>query len=296
MKFSAFLFLVTFNLSCFCQTYWDVNFESNTWLSCLTIDTLNNPNNLWQVGPPQNTVINIAQSLPYCIITDTLYNYPVSDTSAFTITVTAGSGYIAHHTADITGWYWVNSDSLNDYGIIEYSPDQGNTWLEITSSSYDTLWNFPKPILTGNSGGWLPFYANLAGFGSTYSINYGDTIYFRFSFISDSTPDSLNGLAFDGIYLYDFAEGLGELRPSEFNSKVIPNPIHEKLKIEIDAEEKVKYRLIIYDSVGRIVVNQFNLLGNSITFDCSSFSKGNYYYQLIDDKNKRWSSNPFSIQ
>ena len=55
----------------------------------------------------------------------------------------------------LTGNYLVKSDSLKDYGKIEFSPDNGSTWIDIindTAYSSSISWYSAKPILTGNSG------------------------------------------------------------------------------------------------------------------------------------------------
>ncbi len=54
----------------------------NYWL---WIDTVSNPNNIWQIGSPQKTVISSAHSAPNVIITDTVNTYPPNNTSVFII-------------------------------------------------------------------------------------------------------------------------------------------------------------------------------------------------------------------
>jgi hypothetical protein len=55
----------------------------------LNIDVASNPNNIWQIGPPQKAVLNNSNSSPNVIITDTINSYPITDTSSFTIESTA---------------------------------------------------------------------------------------------------------------------------------------------------------------------------------------------------------------
>lgn len=66
-----------------------------------------------------------------------------------------------------------NSDSLNDYRMIEFSPDNGITWIDLLNdteySSY-YYWQPPKPVLTGNSNGWQRFYVNVTNLGAIFNL------------------------------------------------------------------------------------------------------------------------------
>lgn len=74
--------------------------------------------------------------------------------------IASGLGFTWPHTVILSGQYFVNSDTLTDFGIIEMSPDNGNTWIDLindTINAYAIQWNVTKPTLTGNSNGWLNF-------------------------------------------------------------------------------------------------------------------------------------------
>ena len=108
-------------------------FENDYCISQLTIDILSNPNNLWQIGKPQKAVFNSSHSSPNAIITDSINTYPPNDTSLFIARKLAFSGFEYHYVAALYGNYFVNSDTLNDFGIIEFSPDNGTTWIDLSS-------------------------------------------------------------------------------------------------------------------------------------------------------------------
>ena len=59
----------------------------------------------------------------------------------------ADGGFAFVHTAILSGEYYVNSDSLTDFGLIEFSPDNGTTWIDLindTTYANDLWWNSPK--------------------------------------------------------------------------------------------------------------------------------------------------------
>jgi len=63
-----------------------------------------------------------------------------------------------------------------------------------------------KPVLTGNSNGWKFFKIDFSRYADYLEVDGDDTLLYRFSFISDSIPDSLDGLAFDYLTFVDYAE------------------------------------------------------------------------------------------
>ncbi|GAH19218.1 unnamed protein product, partial [marine sediment metagenome] len=115
------------------QCYWgsfNINFDDTICLHRLTIDSITNPNNIWQIGKPQKPIFYSAHSSPNVIATDTVNPYPPNDTSAFIVSNNAAmGGFQFPHTALLAVYYKVNSDSLKDYGLIEFSPDNGSTWI-----------------------------------------------------------------------------------------------------------------------------------------------------------------------
>lgn len=193
----------------------EFDFDSNPPLGyILEIDTINYPGNKWQIGPPLKPIINSANSSPNVIITDTASSYTTNDTSVFYTKYADFGGFAYGHTAEIAGYYNVNSDSLNDYGMIEISLDQGTTWIDIISDpSYSPYidWYSSVPVLTGNSDGWQFFHVQLAQLSSLYSVNSGDTIITKYTFISDGIIESMDGLAFDNLQSCNYVEGIEEL-------------------------------------------------------------------------------------
>ena len=146
-------------------TFFD--FEDPSNVEHLWIDTVSNPNNLWQVGQPQKTIFTSAFGGNNVIVTDTINSYTVNDTSSFIIYHTVQSGLLGTgDEATIQGVYWSDSDSLNDFWKIEFSPDNGATWVLISDDTTTFGSSQSWPIIencnmTGGSNGWTYFSINL---------------------------------------------------------------------------------------------------------------------------------------
>lgn len=273
-----------------CAQYWlcdnyQLNFEDTFCLNQLHIDTVNYPGNIWQIGVPQKTVFSNAFSSPKAILTDTLLPYPANDTSVFTVLNTeTGGGFIWPHTVVLGGFYKVNTDSLNDYGMIEFSPDNGNTWIDLikdTLYSQYYFWSYPgPPTLTGNSNGWEEFSVYLAELGPVFNIGLEDTFLYRFTFISDSIQDSLDGLMFDDLWFEDWVEGIAEQEQHDLHTEVLPNPAAYGLRIEVDCAENESLALSIFSPGGKTVFKRTECRENPINIDAGSLQSGIYFYRI----------------
>ncbi len=287
------LILITTNLFgqlfCFSGPSWDsISFDStllnNNFL--YKIDTISNPNNIWQVGTPQKQTINSAYSAPNAIITDTLNHYLTNDTSIFMIVELDEGGFTYKHTAEIYGFYFVNSDSLKDYGTIEISLDLGTTWIDlITDTIYSSYyhWNTPKPTLTGNSNGWQNFWVSAQDLGNLFPVNYGDTILWKFTFISDSVTDTLDGLAFDGFEFCNFVEGIEEIQKDNLIS-IFPNPTNSLLFIDRKKQPE-KEALYLYNYSGQLLFEDNNFISKSVDIGKLHLTDGLYFLKYSDTKN-----------
>jgi hypothetical protein len=263
---------------------------TNFWLQ---IDTVLNPTNTWAIGSPQKTVMGSAYSAPHVMITDTMNFYPPKDTSNFIIGHMAQVG--APGTLEFSGYYNVNSDSLNDFGTIEISCDQGTTWINlITDSIYNSYyyWNGPKPTLTGNSNGWQFFSIYLSPLQSAFNVQWGDTILFRITFISDSIANTLDGLAFDDLMFCDYIEDIEEMRKDHLIS-LYPSPASDLLFINrktLAQKESVK----IFNYTGQILYADENFKGKTIDTKKLNLTNGFYFLSYSDTKN--YAAKKFIVQ
>lgn len=262
---------------------YDLNFEPESPMFHLSVDTKANTNNIWQVGKPQKTFFTSAYSPINVIVTDTVNPYPINDTSIFIIkNVASGRGFEMPHTVILAGQYCVNSDTLSDFGKIEFSSDLGTSWIDLLNNpNYsDNIWLEPKPILTGNSIGWQRFVASLAFLGPIFNIHDGDTILYRFTFISDGVQTNKDGLMFDDLHFEDWIEGIPRIQNDNLIS-IYPNPVTEKLTI-ISTNSSGNETLQIINYIGQVVyVNHYY---NGEPVDTKIFSNGIYFLKYSTSK------------
>ena len=274
------------------QVWFDytINFDDSLWHNQIIFDTTGSQSNIWQVGTPKKNELNLALSIPDVIITDTINPYPINCSSSFVVQHMADGGFTLPHTAILAGYYWVNSDYKHDTGTIEFSPDNGLTWIDLINdtvySDYYYWWT-NKPILSGNSGGWVEFSVFLAPLGPAFGIQEGDTVLYRFSFHSDNNPESLDGLMFDDLHFEDWYEGLAKHEPIAYLAS-FPNPVANLLNIvvpEFDYSEILSRAFIeIYSVIGQKLLQVPVENGQKkVEVDVSSLPKGMVIVHLVMD-------------
>lgn len=278
MKTVLLTFFMAFTFTAFGQnnpnTIYAVYIDFESWYDSTTlsydIDTMNS-NNIWQIGTPQKTVLNQAESAPNVLITDTVNTYPINNTSSFIVS------YPNWDCAEIQGYYYCDTDSLNDYGIIELSTDFGQTWINLT----DSIHNDPLATnltLTGRSNGWQHFYI---GFYNYINFNQEDSLLVKFTFISDSIDTQHDGLMFDNLAFCIAANTQNLYQLNDL--KVFPNPTSDLLNFQF--EELIDNAEIrIYSSIGQLIENQ-NIRNTDIQFDVSNWTQGMYYYTIFVEGN-----------
>lgn len=285
-------------INCYSQFYdqYIINFEDTSQLFRVIIDTVNYPNNLWQIGEPQKAVFNSAHSVPNAIITDLNHTYPVNNTSVFTIRHI--STYAFCWGVIISGYYKIDSDTLNDCGFIEYSPDNGETWIDIINDTYYSQfcnWYTPKPVLTGRTHEWTHFYADISELGNIFGVSWYDTVYYRFSFISDQQSEEMEGLIFDDLYFEDWWEGINENSSGTFESSAYPVPSSSILNIDFDNKDYQSFGFEIFSKTGQCVFSKQNIFENSFTVRVNDFVNGMYFYKLTGTETKQVSTGKILI-
>jgi len=269
--------------------YLSINFDDTTCLSRLSIDTTFFKHNIWQIGVSHKSVLDSTACHTKAIITDTTHPYPINDTSVFVILslVTEGAFYGCRV---LNGCYYVQTDSLKDYGKMEFSPDKGVTWIDMlndTAYSSSFIW-YSKPVLTGHSRTCRYFDALFGDLASVFNLQLGDTLLFRFTFISDSIYDNLGGLMFDNFVLYDFIEGISKIRFTPIKSKCYPNPASDIFTIEFENSLSDPFELSVYDIHSKLILKKENLTESKIVIHVKSFEPGTYIYKLTNMRaNKR---------
>ncbi len=123
MKKTLFITLLVLSMNAKAQLANMISFDDTSTFTYIKIDTAYH-NNIWQVGKPDKVLFNSAHTVPNAIVTDTINPYPTNNNSSFIFRATQTVG----STNFLLQFYFkINTDSLNDYGTIEASPDNGIT-------------------------------------------------------------------------------------------------------------------------------------------------------------------------
>jgi len=239
-------------------------------------DTLSGHVNNWQIGRPGKTVLNSAHSPINVIITDTSNTYYPGDTSTCTFSKYSGPASSAWHR--FSGYYYVNSDTLTDFGRLEFSPDNGISWVDILNDTTGIIhWNKPKPVLSGNSNGWKEFDCVVHFDVPGHLLPVGDTFSYRFIFISDTIDTHKDGLMFDDIVIIDVAEGIADNSKNKTTVSLFPNPANDK--IHIQNSEGIRYFATkIFNHDGFLIKYLDNL--KSMEIDINDLPLGLYTVQF----------------
>ncbi len=301
--FTLFVFIFLLNFSNLSQNDYQISFEgtghnentipTSTWWTYYLYMDSTNPSNIWQIGAPQKNIFSNAESIPNAIVTDTLNHYPSNDTSSFVLMHRADHGFFLNSSVVLSVDYFVYCDTLTDYGLIEFSPDNGNTWIDmINDTSYsghigdwlvDGVSN--KPVLTGNSFGWHNFDVQLGPLGALFNIQIGDTVLWKFTFISDSIQTNKDGLMFDNLSVFDTPPiGINELDVMKEQLNIFPNPTSEYIAIEFNKNSEWDYTAVLYSSNG-VLLTESKFQNKVIKINISELSKGKYYIKLLNNHN-----------
>jgi hypothetical protein len=285
-RFLVLIFALS-SLFSFSQEYgeYEINFEDTSQFFRINIDTISNPENVWQIGVPQKTILNTAYSIPNAIITDTVNPYPANDTSIFTILHICDGGYYYGHTVILAGVYMSDSDSLSDYGKIEFTPDMGSTWINLiddTVYSDYIWWESPKPTLTGLIPEWTYFYVTFPELGIIFNIEFGDTVFYRFTFISGPDSNLRGGLMFDDLYFEDSYQAIGENEYKDLNVNIFPIPAQSYVTIEFDNVQYSPFLLEVFSLNGKRLLSTEGRGDDEIKIDISALEEGLYLFHLTN--------------
>lgn len=269
---------------------YDIDFDDQYGLEYLFIDTISNQENIWQIGSPEKNSFDKAYSAPNAICTDLVNPYPVNDTSIFTLTNIANGGFENNYIAILAGKYKIDSDSLNDFGLIEFSPDNGHTWIDLIN---DTIylqkgcyeWWTDKPSFTGKTNGWKDFDVLLAGFGDEFNMQWPDTVIYRFTFISDSIQTHKSGWILDNLHFEDWWESIIDRSKNSFKSEVYPNPAGNFVTIRFPNEEGKNIKIAVFDNKGALI-RSVNTNSEFIEIELNSIQPGIYHY-VVYNKNEK---------
>ena len=260
----------------------------------IEIDT--STQNLWQIGIPNKVIFNSAYSPVNVLLTDTVNTYPINNYSYFDLYVgewNFGTNYPMNIWVEFKHKF--NTDTLKDGGYITVSFDNGQTFFNIIDdtifynycysigenfncySENDTLFNGEKGF-SGNSDAWQTNYftMHIEPVKNMYDFT-GDTMIFRFNFISDSIETNKEGWMIDDIKLYwvDLGNEVNVLGPNEFD--IYPNPCSGIFTVRGENINKIE----ITDSNGKIILKQNDIIEFN-NFDLTKEAKGIYFVKITN--------------
>lgn len=283
------------SIKAFGQNYYTISFEgmgqneNDPYTHRMYLDTTSNADNIWQIGIPEKNLFTSAFTQPNVIATDLLNPYPVNDTSSFIIEHYADFGFAPPYNNEVLfgGYYYVNSDTITDFGKIEFSPDNGDSWIDLQDPAYsnEIEWSteYVTPVLTGNSNGWRKFQAEMTQLGPLFDIHLGDTVLYRFSFMSDGIQTNKDGLMFDSIFVWDVPPLGLQTVGNELNISIYPNPSVTAINVGLNEGFTEISKLVINDQLGRTIKEVLiSTNEESITIDISDLPQGMYSINLTN--------------
>jgi hypothetical protein len=258
-----FIFFLTISLTAQAQQYVQYFDGANTNPNNSIIVTLvpnTNVPNCWQIGPPQKVIFDSAATLPNAIVTDTLNPYPSNDSSAFVFGIKKPSSQ-----GGVMALQWkqkIDFDKKNDGGIVEFSLDSGQTWLNAFTSPYvykfygfDTLNHDTLPsgddAFSGVDSNWRDIWLCF----STSFVWSQDSIAFRFRILTDGVDSSKEGWLIDNIITHmTFVHTVKDAQQTKYLNVY---PTATTGIVHIEAEKRNDYHIIeemaLTDASGKVV-------------------------------------------
>ncbi len=122
------------------------------------------------------------------------------------------------------------------------------------------------------------------------SVPDSANIYFQASNSSNGKRVG-NSLFIDEVKFVDFV-GVEEYEINASKVKVFPNPVSDILTITAEIEEADKIE--VSDGVGRLI-NSYKIKNNEVKINITNYINDNYYYKILDKKNKPLTFGKFSV-
>jgi len=245
--------------------------------------------NIWQIGKPQKTLFSSASTTPNVIVTDTINYYPPKNVSTFTFVVV--NPYFPSFSWGIWAIRWkqkLDMDQGVDGGIIEYSINSGNTWLNAMNTP--TVYNFygfqpaSKDTLpsgeycfSGTDNVWRDIWLCFSP--SVSAAN--DSLLFKFTFKSDSINNNKEGWMIDNMWAY-----MTNLHPVKQVSQtdylsVYPNVTNGIVNVEVKKyrEDDVILKMELLNSEGK-VIESYGQNKMKVVLDISKHPPGIYHLNV----------------
>jgi len=214
---------------------------------------------LWQIGKPAKNFFNEASSNPNAVMTDSLNNYPIDQSTWIEFTIDEQT-LLTWPYIQIEWTYKIDVEEGVDGGIIETSYDNGLTWKNVFSDpefrpfvvgdyETDTLFNGQVGVTGVADWNWM------AVCWGTYEGQLPDnpaSIKVRYTFVSDSIDTQQEGWMLDDIFVR--VGVIGNTTNQKINPiSVHPNPTSDRLFLDLEGIEVNNISIQIYNTAGQLV-------------------------------------------
>jgi len=257
----------------------------------LFADTTNDPNELWTItatpsNPKWESTTATYHSSPTSFTDSKDGNYSNNATVTMTLTDPLDltlTGY-TNQNPRLIFWTKFDIESDYDYGQVEASTDNGNTWTPLeglyTEPGVAPIQPVGEPVYDDDIQYWVREDISLADYLS-------DQFKIRFQLITDAVEPR------DGWYIDDIEIFVYTITSIQESDEIVfsyaleqnyPNPFNPTTKIKFSIPEVGITTLKIYDILGSEIVTLINEERNAgkykVEFDATNFPSGVYFYQL----------------
>jgi len=165
------------------------------------------------------------------------------------------AGYTSSNDGDVSGFH-----GYSDYWVVKLNSSGDIEWQKCLGGTND---DWARSIKQTSDGGFI-----VAGFTAS---NDGD--------VSGNQGNSDAWV----VKLTNEPDRINEIE--NYNSlSIYPNPFREKAIITFDNPKNEKYRLLIIDVTGKVVMEINEIYGNTVEIDGSNLSAGVYVFELTCDQ------------
>jgi hypothetical protein len=210
--------------------------DTSAWNS-LIIEFDPDPENIWQIGPPQKTIFNGAATIPNVIVTDTIHGYPPDNVSRFSFKIEPD-----YFQWGILALQWkqkLDLDAGQDGGVLEFSLDNGLSWENVFNNPY--VYNFygfdPANQMTLPSGveafsGTDTLWKDIwLCFDVSFLFLY-DSIPIRYTLVSDGNDSGKEGWMLDNMLAHITIIHTVNEEPANTYFHVYPTVTNDRVDIE----------------------------------------------------------------
>lgn len=197
--------------------------------------------NIWQIGPPQKTIFNSASTTPNVMITDTINMYPVSNTSSFSFKIFPDPWWGGPMIIAVQWKQKLDMQQFQgDGGIVETSINH-SPWENVINSPWSyNLYGYDPANVDTLSSGEAAFSGTDTTWRDIWFCHYGgvmsstDTMEIRFTFKSDSIPNTKEGWMIDDLSTHiTFGHTIKEIEQKEY-LMAFPSPTNGIVNLQLE--------------------------------------------------------------